>query len=89
MSAYAQQPVKFESFSNFKIANGSVFWQNVYEYPGLSKDSIENLILSSTKADDGFTLTYNNDSELTFDLADKSIQENGRKYQGKITSTQS
>ena len=76
---------KFDGFGNFRIENGLIYWQNVYQCQGMSKDSILTLIMSATKADSRFTFINDRNGEITFFIIKKPILKGGFINNGKIT----
>lgn len=75
---------KFTDFSGFHLENGTVAWQNVYEWPNLQADSIKQLIMYAAKADNTFKYVSDGENELIFEIVDKPIEKDGNKFSGRV-----
>lgn len=71
-------------FANFYVENNHGYWQKVYKRPGMSVDSLKTQIAKITKLDVSLKFLQENESEVVFELVDKTTETDGDKWNGRV-----
>ena len=80
------QSVPLTAYANFKLNDGNIIWQKIYEVSGASEDSIKSIIHDYVKFGIEFSIIheYSDESELIVSMEQKIFEKNGDIFNGRI-----